>query len=162
MFTAPERDEPRRALWCGGAIAGDGVPSWGRAWVFMYVSGTAVVTMTQDDADAGPGAEAGGEPQTGRSSGSGWVRGAVDRLVRAGATHPAAGVRRQGGSGAGCRGLLLALKEDLARSQYPAFFRDAARLEAKAVGLCVYGLYAIPGLLQTADYARAGFELERS
>ncbi|WP_371777921.1 helix-turn-helix domain-containing protein [Streptomyces sp. NBC_01438] len=58
-------------------------------------------------------------------------------------------------------GLLLAVKEELARAQYPAFFRDAARLEAKAVGLCVYGLYAIPGLLQTEDYARAGFELER-
>ncbi|MEU9952330.1 helix-turn-helix transcriptional regulator [Streptomyces sp. NPDC047939] len=58
-------------------------------------------------------------------------------------------------------GLLMALKEELARSQYPAFFRDMARLEAEAVGLCVYGLYAIPGLLQTADYARASFELER-
>ncbi|MEU8624441.1 helix-turn-helix transcriptional regulator [Streptomyces sp. NPDC048669] len=58
-------------------------------------------------------------------------------------------------------GLLMALKEELARAQYPPFFRDMARLEAKAVGLCVYGLYAIPGLLQTADYARAGFELER-
>ncbi|MEV0010601.1 helix-turn-helix transcriptional regulator [Streptomyces sp. NPDC047973] len=58
-------------------------------------------------------------------------------------------------------GLLAALKEELARSQYPAFFRDMAGLEAKAAGLCVYGLYAIPGLLQTADYARAGFELER-
>ncbi|MEU1485605.1 helix-turn-helix transcriptional regulator [Streptomyces sp. NPDC005752] len=58
-------------------------------------------------------------------------------------------------------GLLAALKEELARSQYPAFFRDAARLEAKAVALCVYGLYAVPGLLQTAEYARAGFQQER-
>ncbi|MFK0100037.1 helix-turn-helix domain-containing protein [Streptomyces sp. NPDC091040] len=58
-------------------------------------------------------------------------------------------------------GLLLTLKDEVVRAQYPAFFRDAARLEAKAAGLCVYGLYAIPGLLQTADYARAGFELER-
>ncbi|MFE3903963.1 helix-turn-helix domain-containing protein [Streptomyces sp. NPDC059153] len=58
-------------------------------------------------------------------------------------------------------GVLLALKEEVARAQYPPFFRDMARLETKAVGLCVYGLYAIPGLLQTADYARAGFELER-
>ncbi|MEU8503965.1 helix-turn-helix transcriptional regulator [Streptomyces brevispora] len=58
-------------------------------------------------------------------------------------------------------GLLLALKEELARAQYPAFFRDAARLEAGAVGLCVYGLYAVPGLLQTAEYARAGFQQER-
>ncbi|MET9766231.1 helix-turn-helix transcriptional regulator [Streptomyces sp. NPDC006415] len=58
-------------------------------------------------------------------------------------------------------GLLLALKEEVARAQYPAFFRDAARLEAKAVALCVYALYAVPGLLQTADYARAGFRMER-
>ncbi|MBT2901720.1 helix-turn-helix transcriptional regulator [Streptomyces sp. McG3] len=58
-------------------------------------------------------------------------------------------------------GLLLALKEEVARAQYPAFFRDAARLEAKAVALCVYALYAAPGLLQTADYARAGFRMER-
>ena len=30
-------------------------------------------------------------------------------------------------------GLLVALKEELARSQYPAFFRDMARLESEAV-----------------------------
>ncbi|MFH8514602.1 helix-turn-helix domain-containing protein [Streptomyces gelaticus] len=58
-------------------------------------------------------------------------------------------------------GLLIALKEEVARAQYPPFFRGAAGLEKKATGLCVYGLYAVPGLLQTADYARAGFELER-
>ncbi|MER5555856.1 helix-turn-helix transcriptional regulator [Streptomyces sp. NPDC002793] len=61
----------------------------------------------------------------------------------------------------GAGGLLVALKDELARSQYPAFFRDAARLETKAVALCVYGLYAVPGLLQTAEYARAGFQQER-
>ncbi|RPK88809.1 helix-turn-helix transcriptional regulator [Streptomyces sp. ADI98-10] len=58
-------------------------------------------------------------------------------------------------------GLLVALKEELARSQYPAFFRDAARLEAGAVALSVYGVYAIPGLLQTAEYARAVFQMRR-
>ncbi|MFI6059227.1 helix-turn-helix domain-containing protein [Streptomyces sp. NPDC051286] len=58
-------------------------------------------------------------------------------------------------------GVLKALKEEVARAQYPAFFRDAARLEAKAAAICVYGLYAVPGLLQTADYARAGFQQER-
>lgn len=57
-------------------------------------------------------------------------------------------------------GVLKALKEEVARAQYPAFFRDAARLEAKAA-LNVYAVYAIPGLLQTAEYARAGFEMER-
>ncbi|WP_242643861.1 helix-turn-helix domain-containing protein [Streptomyces laculatispora] len=58
-------------------------------------------------------------------------------------------------------GLLLALKEELARAQYPPFFRDMARLEAKAVALSVYGVYAIPGLLQTAEYARAVFQMRR-
>lgn len=52
-------------------------------------------------------------------------------------------------------GLLKAGKEEVARAQYPAFFRDAARLEAQAVELHVYGTRAVPGLLQTEEYARA-------
>lgn len=43
-------------------------------------------------------------------------------------------------------GVLKALKEEVARAQYPAFFRDAARLEAKAAALNVYAMYAVPGL----------------
>lgn len=58
-------------------------------------------------------------------------------------------------------GVLKALKEEVLRAQYPSFFRDAARFEAKAESLCVYALYAVPGLLQTEEYARAGFRLER-
>ncbi|OEV31053.1 DNA-binding protein [Streptomyces nanshensis] len=58
-------------------------------------------------------------------------------------------------------GVLKALKEEVLRAQYPAFFRDAARLEAKAESVCVYALYAVPGLLQTEAYARAGFRLQR-
>src|SRR6478609_12009718 len=58
-------------------------------------------------------------------------------------------------------GLLVALKEELARSQYPAFFRDMARLEAEAVTLHVYATMAVPGLLQTEDYARAVFVMRR-
>lgn len=58
-------------------------------------------------------------------------------------------------------GVLKALKDEVLRAQYPSFFRDAARLEAKAESMCVYALYAVPGLLQTEDYARAGFRLER-
>ncbi|MER5363599.1 helix-turn-helix transcriptional regulator [Streptomyces sp. NPDC002785] len=58
-------------------------------------------------------------------------------------------------------GLLLALKEEVVRAQYPPFFRDMARLEAKAMALSVYGVYAIPGLLQTAEYARAVFQMRR-
>ncbi|MFI6935500.1 helix-turn-helix domain-containing protein [Streptomyces sp. NPDC050287] len=59
------------------------------------------------------------------------------------------------------RGVLKALKEEVGRAQYPAFFRDAARLEAGAVGLCVYATHAVPGLLQTEEYARAVFRMQR-
>ncbi|WP_177328101.1 helix-turn-helix domain-containing protein [Streptomyces atratus] len=58
-------------------------------------------------------------------------------------------------------GLLIALKKEVERAQYPPFFRDAAQLEKKAVALSVYGVYAIPGLLQTAEYARAVFQMRR-
>ncbi|MET7764836.1 helix-turn-helix transcriptional regulator [Streptomyces sp. NPDC005393] len=58
-------------------------------------------------------------------------------------------------------GVLKALKEEVGRAQYPAFFRDAARLEARATALNVYALYAVPGLLQTEDYARAVFQMQR-
>ncbi len=52
-------------------------------------------------------------------------------------------------------GLLKAGKEEVARAQYPAFFRDAARLETQAVELHVYATQAAPGLLQTEECARA-------
>ncbi|MFC9908367.1 helix-turn-helix domain-containing protein [Streptomyces sp. NPDC127197] len=55
----------------------------------------------------------------------------------------------------GAGGVLSAGKEEVARAQYPAFFRDAARLEAQAVELHVYATQAAPGLLQTEEYARA-------
>ncbi|MFJ2647155.1 helix-turn-helix domain-containing protein [Streptomyces sp. NPDC087420] len=58
-------------------------------------------------------------------------------------------------------GVLSASKEEVARAQYPAFFRDAARLEAKAVALHVYATKAVPGLLQTEGYARAVFSMWR-
>ncbi|MFD5118540.1 helix-turn-helix domain-containing protein [Streptomyces sp. NPDC058385] len=58
-------------------------------------------------------------------------------------------------------GVLKALKEEVGRAQYPAFFRDMARLEASAVGLCVYATHAVPGLLQTEEYARAVFRMQR-
>lgn len=58
-------------------------------------------------------------------------------------------------------GVLTEMKEEVARAQYPAFFRDAARLEAEAVGLHVYEMYAVPGLLQTEEYARAVFSVRR-
>jgi transcriptional regulator with XRE-family HTH domain len=58
-------------------------------------------------------------------------------------------------------GVLKALKEEVGRAQYPAFFRDAARLEAGAVGLSVYAALAVPGLLQTTEYAKAVFRMQR-
>ncbi|AWL41505.1 helix-turn-helix domain-containing protein [Streptomyces halstedii] len=58
-------------------------------------------------------------------------------------------------------GVLKAGKDEVARAQYPAFFRDAARLEAEAVELHVYANHGVPGLLQTADYAQAVFAMWR-
>ncbi|MEG3626423.1 helix-turn-helix domain-containing protein [Streptomyces poriticola] len=61
----------------------------------------------------------------------------------------------------GAGGVLSAGKEEVARAQYPAFFRDAAKLEAEAVVLHVYATQAVPGLLQTEEYARAVFAMWR-
>ncbi|MER7779753.1 helix-turn-helix transcriptional regulator [Streptomyces sp. NPDC096191] len=58
-------------------------------------------------------------------------------------------------------GVLEALKEDVGRAQYPAFFRDAARLEAEAVELLSYDSHAVKGLLQTEDYMRAILRMRR-
>ncbi|MBT2528846.1 helix-turn-helix domain-containing protein [Streptomyces sp. ISL-99] len=61
----------------------------------------------------------------------------------------------------GARGILKEMKEEVARAQYPAFFRDAARLEAEAVELHVYDNQVVNGLLQTEEYARAVFAIRR-
>ncbi|MFM9451718.1 helix-turn-helix domain-containing protein [Streptomyces europaeiscabiei] len=58
-------------------------------------------------------------------------------------------------------GVLQEMKEEVARAQYPAFFRDAARLEAEAVEVWVYATQAVPGLLQTEEYMRAVFGMWR-
>ncbi|MFC8537734.1 helix-turn-helix domain-containing protein [Streptomyces sp. NPDC057249] len=58
-------------------------------------------------------------------------------------------------------GLLLALKDELARAQYPAFFRDMARLEAEAVELCAYDTHIVNGLVQTEEYMRAVLAMRR-
>ena len=58
-------------------------------------------------------------------------------------------------------GLLLALKDELGRAQYPAFFRDMARLEAEAVELCAYDSHIVNGLLQTEGYMRAVLGMRR-
>lgn len=61
----------------------------------------------------------------------------------------------------GAHGVLLAMKDEVARAHYPPFFQDAARLEAGAVALHVYATKAVPGLLQTEEYARAVFRMWR-
>lgn len=58
-------------------------------------------------------------------------------------------------------GVLRALKKEVGRAQYPAFFRDAAGLEAEAEELCVYAVQAVPGLLQTEEYTRALLTMRR-
>ncbi|MGI5398305.1 helix-turn-helix domain-containing protein [Streptomyces sp. CA-135486] len=65
------------------------------------------------------------------------------------------------------RGVLKAAVEDVreaqskARTRHPDWFRDYARAEAEAVALLDYSNQAIPGLLQTKDYARAIFTQRR-
>ncbi|WP_329138023.1 helix-turn-helix domain-containing protein [Streptomyces sp. NBC_00670] len=58
-------------------------------------------------------------------------------------------------------GVLGEMKEAVAQAQYPVFFRDAAKLEADAVEVQVYANQAVPGLLQTEEYARAVFGMGR-
>ncbi|MEV0524574.1 helix-turn-helix transcriptional regulator [Streptomyces sp. NPDC050439] len=57
--------------------------------------------------------------------------------------------------------VLRAGKEEVGRAQYPAFFQDAARLEATAVELHALATKAVPGLLQTPEYAEAVFAMWR-
>ncbi|MGW1803456.1 helix-turn-helix domain-containing protein [Streptomyces sp. NPDC002078] len=59
------------------------------------------------------------------------------------------------------RGALVDFIEEMEKAQYPAFFRDAAALEKQAVALHVFAVQAVPGLLQTEDYARAVFTMWR-
>ncbi|MFF8590885.1 helix-turn-helix domain-containing protein [Streptomyces sp. NPDC015220] len=58
-------------------------------------------------------------------------------------------------------GVLCEMKEAVAEAQYPAFFRNAAKLEADALAISVYDALLVNGLLQTADYARAVFAMWR-
>jgi transcriptional regulator with XRE-family HTH domain len=58
-------------------------------------------------------------------------------------------------------GLLLAMKRAVALTRYPAFFRDAARIEEEAVEFHAYAVLAVPGLLQTEEYARTMFTVRR-
>ncbi|MFI6053949.1 Scr1 family TA system antitoxin-like transcriptional regulator [Streptomyces violascens] len=61
----------------------------------------------------------------------------------------------------GAHGVLTEFTEEMERAQFPAFFQDAAVLEKTAVALHVFATKAIPGLLQTEDYALAVFRMWR-
>ncbi|MFE7813627.1 Scr1 family TA system antitoxin-like transcriptional regulator [Streptomyces sp. NPDC057433] len=61
----------------------------------------------------------------------------------------------------GADGILLAMKRAVALTRYPAFFRDAARIEETAVEFHQYAPLIVPGMLQTEDYARTMFTVWR-
>jgi len=61
----------------------------------------------------------------------------------------------------GARGLLMAMKEEVAKARYPSFFRRYVQLEAEAVELHAYINHAIKGILQTEECARAVFRMWR-
>lgn len=55
----------------------------------------------------------------------------------------------------GSDGLLSRLVELVLRSQLPAWFRQVAELEARAIEMCTFHTHLMHGLLQTKAYARA-------
>ncbi|MBT2444146.1 helix-turn-helix domain-containing protein [Streptomyces sp. ISL-36] len=61
----------------------------------------------------------------------------------------------------GARGVLVAMKGEVAKARYPGFFRRYAQLEPGAVELHAYDTHMIKGLLQTEEYARAVFRMWR-
>ncbi|CAL9554336.1 hypothetical protein SUDANB15_04476 [Streptomyces sp. enrichment culture] len=61
----------------------------------------------------------------------------------------------------GGRGVLVAMKGEVAKARYPSFFRRYAELEAQAVELHAYDNHVVKGLLQTEEYARAVFTMWR-
>ncbi|MGT2529797.1 helix-turn-helix domain-containing protein [Streptomyces nojiriensis] len=56
-------------------------------------------------------------------------------------------------------GRISAMKADMEQVRYPKKIRALAKLEGRAVELAAYGNHNIHGLLQTAEYARALFEM---
>ncbi|GGO52412.1 helix-turn-helix domain-containing protein [Streptomyces lasiicapitis] len=61
----------------------------------------------------------------------------------------------------GANGFILAMKEEMAKARYPKKVRELAKLEARAVEIAAYGNHNLHGLLQTKEYARALFGLQR-
>ncbi|MGW7277617.1 helix-turn-helix domain-containing protein [Streptomyces sp. NPDC054844] len=61
----------------------------------------------------------------------------------------------------GARGVLVAMKEEVAKVRYPSFFRRFVSLEAEAVELHAYETHLVNGLLQSEEYMRAVFSMWR-
>jgi len=59
------------------------------------------------------------------------------------------------------RGMIAAMKRDVAEARYPKKVRGLANLEREAVELGAYSNHNVHGLLQTAEYTRALFEMRR-
>jgi hypothetical protein len=57
--------------------------------------------------------------------------------------------------------MLLVMKRPVALTRYPAFFRDAARIEETAAEFHQYAPLIVPGMLQTEEYAKAMFTVWR-
>ncbi|GAA0632067.1 helix-turn-helix transcriptional regulator [Streptomyces thermocarboxydovorans] len=61
----------------------------------------------------------------------------------------------------GARGVLTAMKEEVAKARYPSFFRRFVSLEAEAAELHAYDTHLVNGLLQCEEYMRAVFGMWR-
>ncbi|MFH8986556.1 helix-turn-helix domain-containing protein [Streptomyces sp. NPDC017940] len=61
----------------------------------------------------------------------------------------------------GANGFISAMKEEMTKARYPKKVRELAKLEARAVEIAAYGNHNLHGLLQTKEYARALFGLQR-
>ncbi|MET9853450.1 helix-turn-helix transcriptional regulator [Streptomyces sp. NPDC006450] len=58
-------------------------------------------------------------------------------------------------------GKIAAMKADMEQVRYPKKVRDLAKLEGRAVEIGVYSTHVVHGLLQTAEHARALFEMRQ-
>lgn len=61
----------------------------------------------------------------------------------------------------GARGVLMAMKKEVAKARYPGFFRKFVSCEAEAAELHAYDVNLVNGLLQCEEYMRAVFEMWR-
>ncbi|WP_320779551.1 helix-turn-helix transcriptional regulator [Streptomyces sp. CRN 30] len=61
----------------------------------------------------------------------------------------------------GARGVLMAMKKEVAKARYPSFFQEYAEVEAEAVELHAYDAQLVNGLLQCDAYMRAVFSMWR-